>query len=80
MAKVVVAKLNPVSRVDREKTSVTEKRVRDKDGRVKTLHVIDAGSRTFGTDLQYVFAKNVAKARRDNKRLIGSSDVVVDKN
>jgi hypothetical protein len=56
-------------------TSVPEKRIRDTAGRVKTLRVLDIGSRTFGDDLQYVFGKNVAKARRDNKRLLGTSDV-----
>jgi hypothetical protein len=62
-----------------EATSVTEKRVRDTEGQVKTLRTLDAGSRTFGDDLQYVFGKNVAKARRDNKRAIGAADVVIGK-
>lgn len=80
MTKVVVTSLkSPPKHVGREKTSVTEKRVRDSEGQVKTLHTLDGGSRTFGTDLQYVFGKSVAKARRDNKRLIGSPDVVLTK-
>jgi hypothetical protein len=37
---------------------------------------LDAHSPTFDRDLQYVFAKNVAKARRENKRLLGSADGV----
>jgi hypothetical protein len=40
---------------------------------------LDAGSPTFGTDLQYVFRKNVAKARRGNKRITGAADVAVSK-
>ena len=52
-----------------------EKRVRDTASQVKTLRVLDIGSRTFGEDLQYVFGKNVAEARRDNKRIIGTPDV-----
>ncbi len=55
--------------------TVAEKRVRDTAGQVKRLRVLDLGSETFGDDLQYVFGKNVAKARRDNKRIIGTSDV-----
>jgi len=54
---------------------VAEKRVRDTAGQVKRLRVLDIGSETFGDDLQYVFGKNVAKARRDNKRITGTSDV-----
>jgi hypothetical protein len=76
MAKVVVKSLKSKSKRLR-KTSVTEKRVRNASGQVKTLRTLDAGSRTFGADLQYVFGKNVAKARRDNKRTVGAADVVV---
>lgn len=80
MAKLVVTRIGPKPKgTGSGKTSVTEKRVRDTDGQVKTLRTLDAGSRTFGTDLQYVFGKNVAKARRDNKRAIGTTDVVIAK-
>lgn len=80
MAKLVVTRIrSKPTRAGPGKTSVTEKRVRDTDGQVKTLRTLDAGSRTFGTDLQYVFGKNVAKARRDNKRAIGTTDVVIAK-
>jgi hypothetical protein len=79
MAKVVVTSLRSKLKGRRETTSVTEKRVRDTEGQVKTLRTLDAGSRTFGDDLQYVFGKNVAKARRDNKRAIGAADVVIGK-
>lgn len=56
--------------------SVSEKQVRDTAGRVKTLRVLDIGSQTFGDDLLYVFGKNVAKARRDNKRILGMPEIV----
>ena len=79
MAKVVVTSLRSKQKGRRETTSVTEKRVRDTEGQVKTLRTLDAGSRTFGDDLQYVFSKNVANARRDNKRAIGAADVVIGK-
>jgi len=80
MAKIVVASLksNPKSSAE-VKSSVVERRVRDAEGQVKTLRTLDAGSSTFGNDLLYVFGKNVAKARRDNKRVTGSTDSVVRK-
>jgi hypothetical protein len=78
MAKVVVKSLKVRPKRQGE-TSVTEKRVRDTAGQLKTLRTLDVGSRTFGADLQYVFGRNVAKARRDNKRVIGAADVDVSK-
>ena len=77
MAKIVVGRLSRSKKAG--KPSVAKKRVRDAAGQVKMLRTLDAGSRTFGTDLQYVFSKNVAKARRDNKRATGAPDVVVAK-
>jgi hypothetical protein len=77
MAKIVVASLKP--KAGQGKSSVVEKRVRDADGQMKTLRTVDAGSATFGNDLLYVFGKNVAKARRDNKRATGAMDRVVRK-
>jgi hypothetical protein len=80
MVKVVVGSFKSTKAKPKgSKTLVTEKRVRDTDGQLRTLRTLDAASRTFGTDLQYVFGKNVAKARRDNKRTTGANDVVVAK-
>jgi hypothetical protein len=75
MTKLIAA--SPQSKYNgaRATTSVPEKRIRDTAGQVKTLRVLDIGSRTFGEDLQYVFGKNVAKGRPDNKRLLGTPDV-----
>jgi len=78
MTKVVIAR-SKSKPAKRKETSVTEKRVRDADGRARTLLIIDANSPTFGRDLEYVFGRNVAKARRENKRLTGSADGVVAK-
>ncbi len=77
MAKVVIAELNRVGKANSKQKngSVTEKRIRDKAGQVKVLRTLDAGSATFGDDLRYVFAKNVEKARRDNKRVTGATDI-----
>jgi hypothetical protein len=76
MAKVILKSLKSKSP---GKTAVSEKRVRTDEGQVKTLRTLDVRSRTFGADLQYVFGKNVAKARRDNKRVIGAADIAVPK-
>lgn len=76
MAKVIVKNL---ATQQSKGTSVGEKRVRDTDGKVKTLRTLNAASKSFGSDLQYVFGKNVAKARRENKRITGLNDVVPTK-
>lgn len=57
------------------KGSVVECRLRDKAGRLTTLRIVNAESPTLSADLHYVFCKNVAKARRENRRIIGRSDV-----
>lgn len=73
LAKVVVASLNSKSAAA---GVVSEKRVRDAEGHVRTVRTLDAHSGAFGDELRYVFGKNVAKARRDNKRVIGRTDAV----
>lgn len=60
----------------RKNVSVAEKRVRDEHGKVSVIRTIDASSKTFSDDLTYVFKRNVAKARRENKRVVGVSDLV----
>ena len=79
MAKVIVSDLKSKEAVRPGKGRVAEKRVPNGEGQVKVLRTLDVGSSTFGDDLHYVFRKNVAKARRDNKRIIGSADGVVTK-
>jgi hypothetical protein len=73
MAKVVYGSLK-TSKPGRGGASVTTKRITDAQGNRVTLYTVDAESRTLGEDLSYAFAKNVAKARRENKRLFGSAD------
>lgn len=79
MAKLVVKKLGG-SKLSIQDTGVSQKRVRDKNsGRLTTLRTIDAASETLTRDLEYVFSRNVAKARRDNKAVTGQADgVLVD--
>lgn len=78
MAKVVIKKLDgkTARKVAASALSVGQKRVRDGDGELRTLRTLNAGSKTFSSDLTYVFGKNVAKARRENKRVTGRTDSV----
>jgi hypothetical protein len=48
--------------------------VYDQPGRPNAMIAIDASSPAFGEDLRSAFEKNVAKARRENKRRFGSAD------
>jgi hypothetical protein len=48
--------------------------VDEQRGRPSAVIVIDASSPKFGDDLRSAFEKNVAKARRENKRRFGSPD------
>lgn len=52
------------------------KRVRDASGQLITIRTIDVDSRSFGSELRDVFAKNVSKARKDNKATVGFTDRV----
>ena len=81
MSKVVVTKLSRSKAANGNKGgSVTEKRVRSADtGQLVTVRTLDGGSKTFGKDLTYVFTRNVAKARRDNKKVSGVTDRVPGK-
>ena len=77
MAKVVITKLKgkTASELTGKRNSVGQKKVRSPEGDLKTLRTLDAGSGTFDADLTYVFGLNVAKARRENKRVAGVADV-----
>ena len=81
MSKVVVTKFFGLKAGKGKKdSSVTEKRVRSADtGQLVTVRTLDGGSKTFGKDLTYVFTRNVAKARRDNKKVLGVTDRVPSK-
>ena len=61
------------------KSSVTSKRIRMSEGPAITVRTVRAESQTFGEDLRYVFEKNVTKARRENRELVGSSGRVRSK-
>jgi len=76
MAKVVFKKLTgEASRKARSGTAVGKKRVKDAGG-TKIVFTIDTSSKTLDQDLTYVFGRNVAKARRENKKVTGALDRV----
>ena len=54
--------------------SVREKRLRNSQGELVRVLSLDANSTTFIDDLTTVFQRNVARARRENLRPLGSAD------
>jgi hypothetical protein len=62
-----------------KRAGTSRKRFKASSGKYARLTVLDANTATFGTDLLNVFRENVAKARKENKRLFGSPDRVPDK-
>lgn len=75
MTKVVFKKLHNGRSAQSPRAAVREQLVRTEAGST-TIRIIDAHSPSFAGDLQYVFNKNVAEARRENKRLLGVADIV----
>lgn len=68
--KVVYANLQPSKPTP--SPAVSRKRVKHADGSSETILVLDGDSPTFPDDLTYAFKRNVARVRRENKRLFGS--------
>ncbi len=60
----------------RQPAQVGEKQVYTSDGRRLKVSTIDANSPTLSADLTELFTRNVARARRENKKLFGSSNGV----
>jgi len=83
MTKLVIVNLN--AKAGPKRSSGPRKKAKTKTAeRRKTLgaftptqaaRMIDASSKTFGTELQKAFLRNVRKARQDNRRLLGYFDV-----
>lgn len=55
------------------KSSLVKKTLHRADGKRVQILSIDANSPTFGSDLGVVFRKNVAKAKRENSKVIGKT-------
>jgi ribosomal protein S4 len=68
-----------VEKLVKGETAVVARRVHGLDGRLTTIYAVDMGSSTLGNDLRYAFAKNTAKARRENKKKTGAADAAVPK-
>jgi hypothetical protein len=75
MVKVVVRKLKLGSGKRRGNT-LERTSVRDSKGKISQFFTIDVKSPTFESDLAFVYKRNVAKARSENKKLFGSPDGV----
>lgn len=58
---------------------VEVREVFNSDGTSRVIHSVDAESPTLGKDLEHLFRLNVAKARRDNERIVGVADFVPGK-
>lgn len=58
---------------------IPEKRVVSPAGKVVRIPTIDSNSPHFASDLHRLFQRNVAKARRENKKRFGSPDRVSQK-
>lgn len=76
MTDITIQRVEGAMRAGKKPKGVTLRRVTDADGRKVAIRAIDANSPTFGQDLLYVFSKNVEAARRENKRVIGTSSGV----
>lgn len=79
MAKVVIEAIGRKGRSSISVRGVVERRVRGETGKVRIVRRIDCKSRTLSSDLTYVFTRNVAAARRENKRATGVLDFVPDR-
>jgi hypothetical protein len=70
---VIVKKLNN-KKLRLRDTNVRESWRYNSEGRRVRVLCADVNSPTFDDDLTYVFQRNIARARRENKKLFGSAD------
>jgi hypothetical protein len=73
MTKVMVAKITR-KKLGGRSSRPTTKHIRGANGKPVSIYAVDSNDDNFDSDLTYVFTRNVAKARRENKRLFGSAD------
>jgi hypothetical protein len=73
MTKVVITDLNKKELRLRD-THVRVSWRYKSDGRRVRVPSADINSPTFDDDLTYVFQRNIARARRENKKLFGSAN------
>ncbi len=75
MAKVVWKSLKTSKSAQAAARSEVGKKVVSGAGGRKTVRTLDANTANFDLALEYVFGRNVAKARRENKRILGRADI-----
>lgn len=77
--KVVIAPLEKKTarEIGAKGSNAKKRRFKNRDGQTEEQWVIDFASDTLMRDLTYVFGRNVARARLENKRLLGSTDGIV---
>jgi chemotaxis methyl-accepting protein methylase len=77
MLNIVVKKLKQDAKTKgASKSRVQVKRVRDSAGKLVNFRTMDAASETLSGDLTLVFGRNVDRAGRENKKILGVRDVV----
>ena len=79
MTRIIGKKLSAKNGARHTRSSVVSKSVHKPNGERTKILSIDANSPTFGNDLSIIFERNVAKARRANKKKFGSPDRVAQK-
>jgi hypothetical protein len=75
VAKPILKKAPRAKRQAIKRASLAKQRVRDANGKIHTIYRLDAGSGQFDLHFSKAFSLSVAKARKENKRVIGSPDV-----
>jgi hypothetical protein len=79
MAETVLKSKARSKRAPATKSSVVKKTLHRADGKRVQILSLDANSPTFGSDLEIVFRMNVAKAKRENSKVIGKSGSRISK-
>ena len=79
VAKVVFKSLKSGRSGKAAARAIGKKRVATPDGGWKTVWTLDVNHPNFDDAYLYAFRRNVAKARRENKRILGVADVVPPK-
>jgi hypothetical protein len=77
--KTMLKSTSSAKRSSAVKSSVVEKTLHRADGKRVRILSIDANSPTFGSDLGIVFRRNVAKAKRENRKIINEAGSRVSK-
>ena len=75
MAEVEVGTLDADRKRSVHKRKRRYHRVRTSDGKIETVYRLDLSSDHFGDEFALVFQSAVNKARRENKKVLGTADV-----